>query len=79
MHYIIDKGIDVNYQTSNGNRTPLIHISQQWISAELRRSLIEMLLRAGAVTSLRDAAGHTAVDYCLERNDLENAHLIQQY
>jgi len=79
MHYIIDKGIDVNYQTSNGNRTPLIHISQQWISAELRRSLIEMLLRAGAVTSLRDGAGHTAVDYCLERNDLENARLIQQY
>ncbi|WP_255346831.1 hypothetical protein [Selenomonas sp. oral taxon 892] len=34
---------------------------------------------AGAVTSLRDGAGHTAVDYCLERNDLENARLIQQY
>lgn len=34
---------------------------------------------AGAVTSLRDAAGHMAVDYCLERNDLENARLIQQY
>ena len=79
MRYLIAQGIHVNYVTSNGGTTPLIYFARMWINAGDRRNLLKILLDAGADAAVRDKDGKTAVDYCLERNDIESARFLQTY
>ena len=79
MRYLIAQGINVNYVTSNGGTTPLIYFAQMYISAGDRQNILKMLLDAGADPAVRDKNGKTAVDYCMDRNDLESARFLQTY
>lgn len=77
--YLVSQGIDVNYRANDG-KTPLMYVSEAYMTSfDRRHEFLKVLLDAGADPTLKDKAGHTAVDYCLERNDLENAQFLQQY
>ena len=77
--YLIAQGINVNYTTSSAGATPLTYVSSMYISSGERQNLLKMLLDAGADPAIRNKAGKTAVDYCIERNDLESARFLQTY
>lgn len=79
MQYLIAQGINVNYVTSEGGTTPLMYFAKMWINAGDRQNLLKMLLDAGADPAVRDKNGKTAVDYCMDRNDLESARFLQTY
>ena len=79
MRYLITQGINVNYVTSDGGMTPLIYFAKMYISPGERQNLLKTLLDAGADPAVRDASGQTAVDYCIQREDLESARFLQTY
>lgn len=79
MRYLITQGINVNYVTSDGGMTPLIYFAKMYISPGERQNLLKTLLDAGADPAVRDKSGKTAVDYCMDRGDLESARYIQTY
>ena len=79
MRYLIAQGINVNYVTENGGTTPLIYFAQMYIPAGDRQNILKMLLDAGADPAVRDKSGKTAVDYCMDRGDLESARFLQTY
>ena len=76
--YLVEQGIDVNYRSNDGT-TPLMYVSHTYTSSEARHELLQILLDAGADPYRKDKSGHTAIDYCLLNNDLENAQLLQRY
>ena len=77
--YLVSQGIDVNYRANDG-KTPLMYVSEAYMTSfDRRHEFLKILLDAGADPTLKDKSGHTAIDYCLERNDLENAQFLQQY
>lgn len=78
FRYLVSQGIDVNYRTE-WLGTPLMRVADTWLSTEEKREYLKILLDAGADPHLKDKSGHTAIDYCLERNDLENAQFLQKY
>ena len=77
--YLIAQGINVNYVTSEGGTTPLMYFARMYISSGERQNLLKILLDAGADPMVRDKNGKTAVDYCIDRNDLETARFLQTY
>ena len=77
--YLIAQGINVNYVTSEGGATPLINAAAKYISSGERQNILKMLLDAGADPDVRNKSGKTAVDYCIEQNDLESARFLQTY
>ena len=79
MRYLIAQGINVNYVTSEGGTTPLMYFARMYISSGERQNLLKILLDAGADPTVRDKNGKTAVDYCIDRNDLESARFLQTY
>ena len=79
MRYLIAQGINVNYVTTREGETPLIHFAAQWMASGTRQEILKMLLDAGADPAVRDKRGKTAVDYCMDRGDLESARYIQTY
>ena len=79
MRYLITQGINVNYVTSDGGMTPLIYFAKMYISPGERQNILKTLLDAGADPAVRDKNGKTAVDYCMDRGDLETARYIQTY
>lgn len=76
--YLVAQGINVNYRANDGT-TPLMYVSHTYTSFDVRREFLKILLDAGADPHLKDKTGHTAIDYCLKNNDLENAQLLQRY
>ena len=75
---IWSRKVDGNYRTE-WLGTPLMRVADTWLSTEEKREYLKILLDAGADPHLKDKSGHTAIDYCLERNDLENAQFLQRY
>ncbi len=79
MRYLIAQGINVNYVTTREGETPLIHFASQWMASGTRQEIFKILLDAGADAAVRDKTGRTAVDYCIQREDLESARFLQTY
>jgi ankyrin repeat protein len=73
VQMLIDKGANVNLAEVNG-MTPLMYIAENTKAPlAVRQSVVEILLKAGADKKIKDKKGKTALDWALERKNIEIA------
>lgn len=69
---------DINYQNVFGY-TALIEVVALRESNQVYKDIIKILLEYGADQTLRDNSGKTALDYVIQKNDIELIKLLRRY
>jgi len=77
VQMLINKGANVNLAEANGV-TPLMYIAENnKAPLEVRKAVVEILLKAGADKKLKDKKGKTAFDWATERKNTEIAQMLR--
>ncbi len=67
MQLLIEEGADVNFQEPESRTTPLLALLRSLHSESTYYSGAQLLIDSGAVTTLQDSDGWTAVDWAKSR------------